>query len=61
VGSVRWVEETAGLTGGGAGSALAAVGAGADGTLDVSAAVTDFIGAVAIDAPAKIVMLMCPN
>lgn len=49
------------LTAGADGNALTAVGAGADGTLDVSAAVTDFICAVAIDASAKIVMLMCPN
>ncbi len=52
---------TTALTAGADGNALTAVGAGADGTLDVSAAVTDFICAVAIDADAKIVMLMCPN
>lgn len=52
---------TTALTAGADGNALTAVGAGADGTLDVSAAVTDFICAVAIDATAKIVMLMCPN
>ena len=52
---------TTALTAGADGNALTAVGAGADGTLDVSAAVTDFICAAAIDAVAKIVMLMCPN
>ena len=52
---------TTALTAGADGNALTAVGAVADGTLDVSAAVTDFICAVAIDATAKIVMLMCPN
>ena len=52
---------TTALTAGADGNALTAVGAVADGTLDVSAAVTDFICAVAIDASAKIVMLMCPN
>ena len=52
---------TTALTAGADGNALTAVGAVADGTLDVSAAVTDFICAVAIDADAKIVMLMCPN
>ena len=51
---------TTALTAGADGNALTAVGAG-DGTLDVSALVTDFICAVAIDATAKIVMLMCPN
>ena len=51
---------TTALTAGADGNALTAVGAG-DGTLDVSALVTDFICAVAIDASAKIVMLMCPN
>jgi hypothetical protein len=47
------------LTAGADGNALTAAGA-TDGTLDVSAAVTDFIAAVAIDASAKIVFLTCP-
>ena len=51
---------TTALTAGADGNALTAVGAG-DGTLDVSALVTDFICAVAIDASAKIVMLTCPD
>lgn len=51
---------TTALTAGTDGNALTAIGT-TDGTLDVSAAVTDFICAVAIDASAKIVMLMCPN
>lgn len=51
---------TTALTAGADGNALTAIGT-TDGTLDVSAAVTDFICAVAIDASAKIVMLMCPN
>jgi hypothetical protein len=50
---------TTALTAGADGNALTAVGA-TDGTLDVSAAVTDFICAVAIDASAKIVFLTCP-
>ena len=51
---------TTALTAGADGNALTAVGS-TDGTLDVSAAVTDFICAVAIDASAKIVMLTCPE
>lgn len=47
------------LTAGADGNALTAVGS-TDGALDVSAAVTDFICAVAIDASAKIVLLDCP-
>lgn len=50
---------TTALTAGADGNALTAAGA-TDGTLDVSAAVTDFICAVAIDASAKIVFLTCP-
>jgi len=48
------------LTAGADGNALTAVGA-TDGTLDVSALVTDFICAVAIDASAKIVMCQFPE
>lgn len=47
------------LTAGADGNALTAVGS-TDGALDVSAAVTDHICAIAIDASAKIVMLDCP-
>lgn len=50
---------TTALTAGADGNALTAVGAG-DGTLDVSALVTDHIAAIAIDASAKIVYLTCP-
>ena len=50
---------TTALTAGADGNALTAVGAG-DGTLDVSALVTDFICAVAVDASAKIVFVTCP-
>jgi len=50
---------TTALTAGADGNALTAAGA-TDGTIDVSAAVTDFICAVAVDASAKIVMLTCP-
>jgi hypothetical protein len=50
---------TTALTAGADGNALTAVGA-TDGTIDVSALVTDFHCAVAIDASAKIVMLTCP-
>lgn len=49
----------AALTGGADGNALTSLGA-ADGTLDVSALVTDFVSAVALDASAKIVLLQCP-
>lgn len=52
---------TTALTAGADGNALTPTGAGADGTLDVSAAVTDHICAVAVDASAKIVMLCCPD
>lgn len=51
---------TTALTAGADGNALTAVGA-TDGTVDVSALVTDFICAVAIDASAKIVFLTCPR
>lgn len=51
---------TTALTAGADGNALTAVGA-TDGTIDVSALVTDYICAVAIDASAKIVMLTCPD
>lgn len=50
---------TTALTAGADGNALTAVGAGADGTLDVSALVTDHICAIALDASAKIVLLTC--
>lgn len=50
---------TTALTAGADGNALTPTGAG-DGTLDVSAAVTDSICAYAIDADAKIVFLDCP-
>lgn len=50
---------TTALTAGADGNALTPVGA-TDGTLDVSALVTDHIAAVAIDATAKIVMVTCP-
>lgn len=48
------------LTAGADGNALTAVGA-TDGTLDVSALVSDHICAVAIDASAKIVMCLFPE
>lgn len=51
---------TTALTAGADGNALTAIGT-TDGTVDVSALVTDFICAVAIDASAKIVMLTCPD
>lgn len=50
---------TTALTAGSDGNALTPTGA-TDGTLDVSAAVTDSICAYAIDADAKIVFLDCP-
>lgn len=50
---------TTALKAGADGNALTAVGTD-DGTLDVSAAVTDFICATAVDATAKIVFLTCP-
>lgn len=49
---------TTALTAGADGNALTPVGAGADGTLDVSALVTDHICAIAIDASARIVRLV---
>ncbi|TRD03803.1 hypothetical protein FJV76_14290 [Mesorhizobium sp. WSM4303] len=51
---------TTALTAGADGNALTAVGA-TDGTVDVSAAVTDHVCAIAIDASAKIVFLTCPT
>ena len=51
---------TTALTAGADGNALTAVGS-TDGTLDVSAAVTDHICAVAIDASARIVMCLFPD
>lgn len=50
---------TTALTAGADGNALTAVGA-TDGTIDVSALVTDHICAIAIDASAKIVFVTCP-
>lgn len=50
---------TTALTAGADGNALTPVGS-TDGTLDVSALVTDHIAAIAIDASAKIVMVTCP-
>lgn len=50
---------TTALTAGADGNALTAVGA-TDGTIDVSAAVTDHICAIAIDASAKLVFVTCP-
>ena len=43
------------------GNAMTAVGATTDGTLDVSALVTDFICAIALDHSAKTVALLCPH
>lgn len=51
---------TTALTAGADGNALTPVGS-TDGTLDVSALVTDHICAIAIDASAKIVMCMFPD
>lgn len=51
---------TTALTAGADGNALTAVGA-TDGTLDVSAAVTDAVVAYAIDASAKIVLCAFPE
>ena len=51
---------TPALTAGADGNALTAVGAG-DGTLDVSALVTDAVVAYAIDASAKIIMCAFPE
>lgn len=50
---------TTALVAGADGNALTLVGSN-DGTLDVSAAVTDHIAAIAIDASAKIVYITCP-
>lgn len=50
---------TTALTAGADGNALTPVGS-SDGTLDVSALVTDHICAIAIDADAKIVFVTCP-
>lgn len=50
---------TTALTAGADGNALTPVGA-TDGTLDVSALVTDHIAAIAVDASAKIVFVTCP-
>lgn len=51
---------TTALTAGADGNALTPVGS-TDGTLDVSALVTDHICAIAVDASAKIVFLTCPE
>jgi len=51
---------TTALTAGADGNALTPVGA-TDGTLDVSALVTDHICAIAVDASAKIVLVTCPQ
>jgi hypothetical protein len=51
---------TPALTAGADGNALTAVGA-TDGTLDVSALVTDAVVAFAVDASAKIIMCMFPE
>lgn len=51
---------TQALTAGADGNALTPIGAGADGAIDVSAAVTDAVCAFAYDASAKIVKLCCP-
>lgn len=51
---------TTALTAGADGNALTAVGA-TDGTLDVSALVTDPVVAFAVDASAKIIMCMFPE
>lgn len=50
---------TTALAGGADGNALTAAGA-TDGTLDVSAAVTDHVCAIAVDASENIVFLTCP-
>ena len=51
---------TTALTAGADGNALTPVGS-TDGTLDVSALVTDHICAIAVDASAKIVMCCFPE
>jgi hypothetical protein len=64
-GDYGWVQTwgvatlTTALTAGADGNALTPVGA-TDGTIDVSAAVTDHICAIAVDASAKIVLVTCP-
>lgn len=64
-GSFGWIQIkgvatlTTALTAGADGNALTAVGA-TDGTLDVSAAVTDHVCAIALDASAKIVLCDFP-
>mgnify|MGYP000952128468 CR=1 FL=1 len=64
-GSYGWIQTwgvatlTTALTAGADGNALTPVGS-TDGTLDVSAAVTDHICAIAIDASAKLVFVTCP-
>lgn len=63
-GSYGWIQTwgvatlTTALTAGADGNALTPVGA-TDGTLDVSALVTDHICAIALDASAKIVFVQC--
>jgi hypothetical protein len=51
---------TTALTAGADGNALTPVGS-TDGTLDVSALVTDHICAIAVDHSAKIVLVTCPD
>ena len=51
---------TTALTAGADGNALTSIGS-TDGTLDVSALVTDSVSAIAYDASAKIVHLCCPE
>lgn len=64
-GSYGWIQTwgnatlTTALTAGADGNALTPVGS-TDGTLDVSALVTDHICAIAVDASAKIVFVTCP-
>ena len=64
-GSYGWIQPwgsatlTTALTAGADGNALTPVGS-TDGTLDVSALVTDHICAIAVDASAKIVFVTCP-
>jgi site-specific recombinase len=64
-GSYGWIQTrgsatlTTALTAGADGNALTPVGS-TDGTLDVSALVTDHICAIAVDASAKIVFITCP-
>lgn len=64
-GSYGWIQTwgvatlTTALTAGADGNALTPVGS-TDGTLDVSALVTDHICAIALDASAKIVFVTCP-